>query len=303
VMAEAADEIERLSALTEAAEASEPKSDWFAGDVDSDGNELVTVRADELKVLREGPPYASDSWDVHGYSSPAEEIDDMANVGRSLMDRIASVVVASGPFKGWHPADCPSEIVTDMANYIAEASELEICPDCTGAGGDNNTYVCPRCNGTGGVQAEAKRPVAVILKGTGKISGDGWKDTTRKGEVVFVWNAELPSPYSAGQYPRVGNEIWSASTEQYDFEPATVDEVRTLYTRPANEAERIAKLEEALRHTADALERELGDRADPSLDEEELIAWLGKDYGRMTIGHLIRLRQARDLLKDKSDAQ
>ena len=67
-----------------------------------------------------------------------------------------------------------------------------------------------------------------VLKGVGKINGDGWKDTTTIGEVVYVWNAEKPSPYAPGQYPRIDNEGWSASTAQYDFSPASVDEVRAL---------------------------------------------------------------------------
>jgi hypothetical protein len=78
---------------------------------------------------------------------------------------------------------------------------------------------------------------AVILKGIGKINGDGWKDTTTEGEIVFVWNAEKPAPYAPGQYPRVGNEGWSASTSQYDFTPATADDVPAiialLSARPA----------------------------------------------------------------------
>ena len=67
-----------------------------------------------------------------------------------------------------------------------------------------------------------------VLKGVGKINGDGWKDTTTIGEVVYVWNAEKPSPYAPGQYPRIWNEGWSASTAQYDFSPASIDEVRAL---------------------------------------------------------------------------
>jgi hypothetical protein len=67
----------------------------------------------------------------------------------------------------------------------------------------------------------------MILKGVGKINGDGWKDTTKVGEIVYAWNAELPRPYSEGQFPRVGCPGWSASTEQYDFKPATMDEVMT----------------------------------------------------------------------------
>jgi len=27
----------------------------------------------------------------------------------------------------------------------------QICPDCNGAGGDNNVWCCPRCNGSGGI--------------------------------------------------------------------------------------------------------------------------------------------------------
>jgi NTP pyrophosphatase (non-canonical NTP hydrolase) len=74
-------------------------------------------------------------------------------------------------------------------------------------------------------EAQAERPA--VLKGVGKINGDGWKDTTRIGEVVFVWNTEMPKPYKAGQYPRIGNQCgWTASTEQYNFSPATPEQAR-----------------------------------------------------------------------------
>ena len=75
---------------------------------------------------------------------------------------------------------------------------------------------------------EGERESVAILKGVGKITGDGWKDTTTKGDVVFVWSAERPSPYAPGQYPRIGNEGWSASTSQYDFTPATADDVPAI---------------------------------------------------------------------------
>lgn len=68
----------------------------------------------------------------------------------------------------------------------------------------------------------------LILKGTGRINGDGWKDVTVIGETVFVWNAEMQPPYGPGQYPRVGKEHWGASVEQYDFVAATVDDVRAI---------------------------------------------------------------------------
>lgn len=88
-----------------------------------------------------------------------------------------------------------------------------------------------------------------VLKGVGKINGDGWKDTTTIGEVVYVWNAEKPSPYAPGQYPRIDNEGWSASTAQYDFSPASVDEVRALAApTPMGESQEFrASLEASIR--------------------------------------------------------
>ena len=91
-----------------------------------------------------------------------------------------------------------------------------------------------------------------VLKGVGKINGDGWKDTTSIGEVVYVWNAEKPSPYAPGQYPRIDNEGWSASTAQYDFSPASVDEVRAL-TAPTPMGGELEALREAASGVADAL--------------------------------------------------
>jgi hypothetical protein len=64
----------------------------------------------------------------------------------------------------------------------------------------------------------------LLLKGIGKISGDGWKNTTTRGQVVYVWNRPKPEPYAPGQYPRLGNPIYSASTDQFDFEPLAEDE-------------------------------------------------------------------------------
>ncbi|KAB0584789.1 hypothetical protein F7Q92_02900 [Ideonella dechloratans] len=92
---------------------------------------------------------------------------------------------------------------------------------------------------------EAAGPAAgasQLLKGIGKIDGDGFKDTTRKGEVVFVYAQPLPEPYAPGQYPRVGNTGYSASTQQYDFAPATVDEAREhIEARLAAAADELAR--------------------------------------------------------------
>lgn len=47
------------------------------------------------------------------------DLQDMANVGKALMERVADVV-EHGPLKGWSPADCPTELVTDLANELVE---------------------------------------------------------------------------------------------------------------------------------------------------------------------------------------
>lgn len=80
-------------------------------------------------------------------------------------------------------------------------------------------------------------PNAQILKGTGLRNGDGWRDTTRKGETVYVWNSPLPAPHAPGQYPRVLHPGWSASVHQYAFQPATVEEVRELFDSVAHRPE------------------------------------------------------------------
>lgn len=48
------------------------------------------------------------------------DLIDMANVGRSMMDRMAEAT-AEGPLKGWAPADDPAEIVTDLKNALDDA--------------------------------------------------------------------------------------------------------------------------------------------------------------------------------------
>lgn len=86
-----------------------------------------------------------------------------------------------------------------------------------------------------------------FLKGIGKINGDGFKDTTRKGEVVFVYAQQFPKPYAPGQYPRVGNTIYGAGAEQFDFTPATVEEVRDfIEARLAAGDTEVARLKQVL---------------------------------------------------------
>lgn len=75
--------------------------------------------------------------------------------------------------------------------------------------------------------AQVMDPDPLILKGIGKINGDGWNDTTVVGEIVYVWADELPPPHAPGQFLRVGDQCgWTASTSQYEFESATPNDIR-----------------------------------------------------------------------------
>lgn len=78
-------------------------------------------------------------------------------------------------------------------------------------------------------------PQPLVLKGIGKINGDGWKDTTHIEEVVYVWNRPMPEPYAPGQFTRVGYPIWTASTTQYDFRPVADDEAIAVIDRSMEE--------------------------------------------------------------------
>jgi hypothetical protein len=67
-------------------------------------------------------------------SVPSEHMIDMANVGESLMEAIRDY--SSHEFlKGWHPADCPTEIVGDLLNALDEA--LANTPAASSVGADD----------------------------------------------------------------------------------------------------------------------------------------------------------------------
>jgi hypothetical protein len=81
---------------------------------------LIRTQAAELATMREdrkGPPYASDDWQAKGYTSAAEEIEDMANVGRTLMEALP---------EGYSYMDSPAEIVSDLQNDVEEAEAARL---------------------------------------------------------------------------------------------------------------------------------------------------------------------------------
>lgn len=76
-----------------------------------------------------------------------------------------------------------------------------------------------------------------VLKGVAKFGGDGFKDPTVKGQVVYVWNQEKPLPYKPGQFPRVGNGAgWTAERDQFEFTAASLGEIVDALETPLLEA-------------------------------------------------------------------
>jgi hypothetical protein len=102
--------------------------------------------------------------------------------------------------------------------------------DLTAVGGFDNGMVGVPAEGVRAVvealeAALAVPPTPLLLKGIGKIAGDGFKDETRIGEVIYAWNREHPAPHAPGQFPRLGNPVYAASTEQFSFRPLDDDEM------------------------------------------------------------------------------
>ena len=84
--------------------------------------------------------------------------------------------------------------------------------------------------------------MAIIYRAVCLISGDGWKDPCRAGSVAFVYARELPKPYVAGQYPRVGNLIWSVGTPQWLLQPASWRDFLRLFPTIVRERVKRRKL-------------------------------------------------------------
>ena len=121
------------------------------------------------------------------------------------------------------------ELVTVAYQFYEDLEWFEtFFPDDKVKQGYQVRELCDRSQAV--VLLAAERAAIPILKGTAFKSGDGWKDTTKEGEVCFIWNKMHSAPYAPGQYPRVGKEHWSASTENFTFEPATPDEVVKLFS-------------------------------------------------------------------------
>ena len=93
----------------------------------------------------------------------------------------------------------PAEIPADAAGGI------DICPDCSGAGGDNNVWTCPHCNGSGGIavvvtQADRDAAADVLFHVDGDPHVDnvreGWEDDSYLVQAFARHRSTTPTPPS-----------------------------------------------------------------------------------------------------------
>ncbi len=76
-----------------------------------------------------------------------------------------------------------------------------------------------------------------IYRSISLYSGDGWKDDTRKGDVVFTYGRALPRPYGEGQHPMVGCTIQCIFINSTDWQTrkATLAEIIGLLPKIWND--------------------------------------------------------------------
>lgn len=80
------------------------------------GWEIVAVKTSCAVVHRSRVP---PDWKALGYTSEAEQREDMEAIGRSFMEAYARLL-ALPMFTGWAPSDDPVEIVDHICALIAE---------------------------------------------------------------------------------------------------------------------------------------------------------------------------------------
>lgn len=106
-----------------------------------------------------------------------------------------------------------------------------------------------------------------VLKATARRNAS-WKEGDEvKGDVLYVWDAALAPPYAEGQYPRIGNEGWTASSSLFDFEPATADEIASVLDGIPQASELSSAAQEVLGQI---------DKAGPVFDGD-LVSKVGRD--------------------------
>lgn len=105
-------------------------------------------------------------WVCHAPSTPVGGLEGvgegLVKVAQAVIDGMSPTYTArNGRQVGIEATDgekcwiVHSDDIEELRRVLSAAEPaapaMEICPACTGAGGDNATYVCPVCNGSGGV--------------------------------------------------------------------------------------------------------------------------------------------------------
>lgn len=103
-------------------------------------------------------------------SENIENLRDMALVGHSLMEAIATVT-QDGPYKNWAPADDPAEIVIDLYNDLVEARPAPSIP-----AGYRLAPEVPTPT-----HRHKKRGTEYVLIGIGKMQAEHWLDGRKAG--------------------------------------------------------------------------------------------------------------------------
>lgn len=131
------------------------KTDWFEGDVDADGNELITVRLDDWnRAVRERDKFM---WQVRDTCTRAEKAE--------------AALATLQPPSGLRDA-----LVSTATNAAAaDAEGVRTCPDCTGAGNDGHGHTCYLCDGQGGVIPYRPTPASSALREALEHEFCGWQ--------------------------------------------------------------------------------------------------------------------------------
>lgn len=110
---------EGVWARVQAKTANEPQMLLYEG-VDETAERIVAAL--ERLALQPAPPGVGDLADILTMTGcrDREDLEDMARVGKSLLEAIAAIQFKGSPYETWHPADCPTEIVGDLFNDLTD---------------------------------------------------------------------------------------------------------------------------------------------------------------------------------------
>ncbi|ANI76465.1 Lar family restriction alleviation protein [Sphingobium sp. EP60837] len=122
-----------------------------------------------------------------GHSTPGDaEVRKALEMAQEIRDLLLERIQGSPARSAAHNARVRTESLIAHLSSIAP-TQMEICPDCSGAGGDNNVWVCSRCNGSGGLATPSGRAQGEVVawlyeteQGDKELLLDGRIETARR---------------------------------------------------------------------------------------------------------------------------